>query len=91
MGEFVFLLPVRVGCVGILFGQRLAKQGGERVAAVVGDGDEAPRVELAVIGDPGGDGQDSLELRGGRAGPDQLARLAGAARLEQRQERRSGR
>ena len=76
---------------GFSSSKRLSKQGLKCVALIVGDGDEAPRRELAMIGRSRGDRQDARQLLGRRTGPDQLARLARAAGLEQRQDRCSGR
>ena len=68
-------------------GKRLAQQRSESIALVLGDCDEAPRGELAVVGRARGNGEHALELGGRGAGPGQLARLGRAARLEQRKDR----
>ena len=49
MGELVFLLVMGDGCARVVFDQRLAQQGSERVALVGGNGDEAPREQLAMV------------------------------------------
>ncbi len=50
MRELVFLLMVRRRCSGVVLGQRLVQQFGERVALGGADRDETPREKLAVVG-----------------------------------------
>ena len=87
MGKIMLLLALGVRRFWIVFDERLLQQGLERVALVVGDGDEAPRRQSSVIGRARGDREDALQLLGSGAGAHQLARLSRAARFEQRQDR----
>src|SRR3954452_17519463 len=87
MREFIFLLVVRFGRVRVLLLKSFVKQRGEGIPLVSGDVDEAPWMQLAVIGDAGRDGEHALELGRGRPGPDKLARLCRAAGFEQRESR----
>ena len=85
MGEVVLLLVMGDRRAGVVLGQCLAKQRAERVALVLGDGHEAPRCELAMVGHARGDGEDAFELLGDRAGADKFSRLGRAAGFEERQ------
>jgi hypothetical protein len=59
------------------------KEIGKLLALILPDDDEAPRRDLAVIGGPHRDGQDSLELGLGWSWFDQLPGPAGATRFEE--------
>ncbi len=64
MGEgadLVDLAVARLGALGAVGGDEQVAEGG---AAVLGDGDEAPRAELAVVGDAGGGAQDRSSCPG---------------------------
>src|SRR6185312_11005984 len=87
--EILFLLAMGVGCPRIFSLERLLEKRGESIALIVRHDDEAPRMQLAMVRRPRGNGEHAVEFGGGRTRSDKLARLGRAAGFQQREQGRT--
>src|SRR6185437_2527235 len=87
--EILLLLAMGVGCPRIFSLERMLEECGESVALIVRHDDEAPRMQLAMVRRPRGNGEHAVEFGGGRTRSDKLARLGRAAGFQQREQGRT--